>query len=120
MLSVTDIMEPASVHPSVRPFTLSNIKISETSRLINIKFHLEHYLGIGKAALGFWPIWIRTLVFMASYSCRVIIGKSCDLSFAFIFDWIVFILTGNEYNCNILNGSEIQQDSTWDCGVNCS
>ena len=31
------------VCPSVRPFTLSNMNISETSRLIEIKFHTEHH-----------------------------------------------------------------------------
>ena len=47
---------------SVRPSTLSNINISETSRLIETKFHLEHHWGRGKAALGFGPDRIRTLV----------------------------------------------------------
>ena len=44
--------------------------------LIKIKFHLEHNLGGGKAAQGFWPDQIRTLVSMASDSShRVIMGK---------------------------------------------
>ena len=46
---------------SVRPFTLSNMNVSETSRLIEIKFHLEHHLGGEKAAKGFGPDRIRTL-----------------------------------------------------------
>ena len=50
---------------SVCLFTLSNIFISETNRLIEIKFHLEHHWGGGKAALGFWPDWITILVSMA-------------------------------------------------------
>ena len=57
-------------------FTPSNIYISETSKLIEIKFHLEHYWGRGLAALGFEPDRIRTLVSMATDSShRVIIGK---------------------------------------------
>ena len=43
-------LEPASVRASVRPFTLSNLNISETSRPIEIKFHLEYHWGGGKAA----------------------------------------------------------------------
>ena len=34
-----------SVRPYVRPFTLSNINISETSWPIMIKFHQKHHLG---------------------------------------------------------------------------
>ena len=42
-------LEPASM----RPFTLSNVNISETGRPIAIKLHLKHHWGGGKAALGF-------------------------------------------------------------------
>ena len=48
-------IEPASVHLSVHPSTLSNMNISKSNRLIEIKFHLEHHCGGGKAALGFGP-----------------------------------------------------------------
>ena len=34
----------------VRPSTLSNMNISETSWSVEFKFHLEHHLGKGKAA----------------------------------------------------------------------
>ena len=62
----------AGVHPS----TLSNMNISETSWPIVIKFHLEHPWGVGLAALGFRPDWIRTLVSMTTDgSLRVIMGK---------------------------------------------
>ena len=41
-----------------------------------IKFYLKHHWGGGKAALGFWPDGIGTLVSMATDSShRVIIGK---------------------------------------------
>ena len=50
-------LEPASVRasvcPSVRLFTLSNMNISETSWPIIIKFHQEHHWGKGLTALGF-------------------------------------------------------------------
>ena len=48
----------------------------QTSRLMEIKFHLEHHWGGGKAALGFGPDRIRTLVSMATDSSHmVIMGK---------------------------------------------
>ena len=60
----------------MRPLTLSNMNISATSRPIATKFYLKHYLGGGKAALGFWPDRIGTLVSMATDSShRVIMGK---------------------------------------------
>ena len=48
--------------------TLSSINISETSGRIAIKFYLKHYWGRGKAALGFRPDQIRTLVSMETDS----------------------------------------------------
>ena len=41
---------------------------------IAIKFYLKHYWGGGKAAIGFEPERIRTLVSMATD--RVIMGKT--------------------------------------------
>ena len=82
-------LEYASVRPSVRPFTLSDMNISETSWQIIIKFHLKHFWGGGLAALGFWPDRIRTLVSMATDSSfRVIMGKILRalLLFHFSFD----------------------------------
>ena len=65
-----------SLRPSIHLSTLSNINISETSRLIEIKFHLEYHWGEGMAALDFGLEWIRTLVSLATDSSnRVIIGK---------------------------------------------
>ena len=61
---------------SVRLSTFSNMNISETSRPIAIKFYLKHHWGGGKAALGFWPDGIGTLVSMATDSShRVIMSK---------------------------------------------
>ena len=69
-------LEPVSVRPSVRPFTLKNMNISETSCPIKIKFHPEHYWGGALTALGFGQDRIRTLVSMATDSSHgVIIGK---------------------------------------------
>ena len=52
-------LEPASVRLScIRPFTLSNMNIYETSCSIKIKFHVEHHWGRGGGgvhALGFVP-----------------------------------------------------------------
>ena len=67
----------ASVRPCVRAFTLLNINISETSGSIATKFYLKHHWGGGKAASGFWPDRIGTLVSMATDSShRVIMGKT--------------------------------------------
>ena len=61
---------------SVRPLTLSNINISETSCPIKIKFHLEHHWGGELTALGFGQDRIRTLISMATDSShRVVMGK---------------------------------------------
>ena len=66
----------SSRRPSVRPSTLLNIYVSETSGPIATKFYPKHYWGGGKAAFGFWPDRIGTLVSMATDSShRVIMGK---------------------------------------------
>ena len=79
----------SSRRPSVCLLTLSNINISETSGPIAIKLYLKHHWGVGKAAQGFGPDQIRTLVSMATYkSHRVIMGKCCETSSAFVFDRI--------------------------------
>ena len=57
-------------------WTFSNSKISATSGPIITKFYLNHHLGGEKAALGFGPDRIGTLVSMATDSShRVIMGK---------------------------------------------
>ena len=70
-------LEPACVRACVRPSTLSNMDISETSWAIIIKFRQKHHWVRGLAALGFGPDQIRTLFSMATDSShRVIMGKT--------------------------------------------
>ena len=74
------IVYQLSRHPSVRPCvcasTLFNINISETSGPIATKFYLKHHWDGGKAASGFRPDRIGTLVSMATDSShKVIMGK---------------------------------------------
>ena len=57
-------------------WTFSNSNICATSGPIITKFYLNHHWGGGKAALGFGPDRIGTLVSMATDSShRVIMGK---------------------------------------------
>ena len=65
-------LEPASVRPLVRLFTLSDMNISETQPII-FKFHLKHHWGLGLAALGFGQDRIGTLVSMATDSSHRVI-----------------------------------------------
>ena len=52
------------------------MNISETGRPNSTKFYLKHHWGGGKAALGFGPDRIGTVVSMAMDSShRVIMGK---------------------------------------------
>ena len=53
--------------------TISNMNISATSGPIATKFYLKHHWARGKAALGFGPDRIRTLVSMATESSRRVI-----------------------------------------------
>ena len=72
----------AYVRPSVRLLTLSNMNISATSWLIELKFYPKHHWGGGKASVGFDPDRIRTLVSMATDSShRVIMGKTASSRF---------------------------------------
>ena len=65
-----------SVCLAVCLWTFSNSNISGTSWPIAKKFYLNHHWGGGKAALGFGPDRIGTLVSMATDSShRVIMGK---------------------------------------------
>ena len=57
-------------------WTFSNLNISATCGPITTKFYLNYHRGGEKAALGFEPDWIGTLVSMATDSShRVIMGK---------------------------------------------
>ena len=68
-------LEPASVRPSVRLLTLSNIEISKTSGPIAIKIYMKHHRGKEKDALGFGPHRIGTLVSMATDSSHIYVVK---------------------------------------------
>ena len=69
-------VEPASVGPCVRVLIRSNMNISVTKRPITAKFYIKHHWGGGKAAFGFGPDRIGTLVSMATDSShRVMMGK---------------------------------------------
>ena len=104
------IVYPLSCRLCVCVFTLSKMNISQTSGPIATKFYLKHWGG-GKAALGFGPDRIRTLVSMTTNSShRVIMGKICQHSSAFIFDQIFVILAGNEDNYNISDEFGIRPD----------
>ena len=71
------------------------MNFSETSRPIEIKFHLEHNLGRVKTAQGFVSDRIKTQVTMATdWPNLVIMGKSCEFSSVSSFDWIFFIFAG--------------------------
>ena len=70
------IVWDSSRRPCVRPYTRSNINISETSWPIIIKFHQKHHWGGGLTVLGFRLDQMRTLVSIATDSShRVIMGK---------------------------------------------
>ena len=104
---------------SVRPSTLSNIYISKTSRPNATKFYLKHHWGDGKAALGFGPDRIRTLVSMATDSShRVIMGNGV-ITFSRMFLIGSFILAGNVDMHESLDEFKIWPDSTTDYGVSC-
>ena len=97
---------PASVNASVRSQFQTYIP--------------EYYWGGGLFVLGFGSDRMRTLVSMATNSSHmVIMGKSCDHSSFFIYNWFVFILACNERNHKMSNGFEIQQDRTRDFGESC-
>ena len=74
-MSLYFIVYPASVRcPSS---TISNMNISATSGPITMTFHQKHHWDKGKAALGFGPDQIQTLVSMATNSShRVIMEKT--------------------------------------------
>ena len=65
----------------VRPAssTISNINISATSGLIIMKFYQKHYWDGGKAALGFGPDRIKTVVSMATDSSHRVIMEETVL-----------------------------------------
>ena len=69
-------------------------------------------MGWGIDCIRFWARSDQNSGSMATDSShRVIMGKSCDHSSSFIFDWLFFtILAGNKDNNKVLDGLEIGQD----------
>ena len=107
-------------HPSSSSI-FSNMNISATSGPITMKFYQKHHWDGGKAALGFGPDWIKTLVSMATDSSdRVIMEKTLLPLFSAVFHPILFILAGNDDMHGSSEDFEIQPDLTTDCGVCCA
>ena len=71
------------------------MNISATSGLITMEFYQKHHWDGGKAALGFGPDRIRTLVTMATESShRVIMEKTVSLLFLGCFSYDLFHTCG--------------------------
>ena len=82
------------------------------------QIYLKHHWGGGKAAFGFEPDRIRTLVSMATESShRVIIEKTVSPFFLSCFSSVPF------HTCKDMHESsdefEFRPDWTTDCGVSC-
>ena len=72
------IVQPWS---GVRPSsTISNMNLSSTSGPITMKFYQKHHWDRGKAAVGFGPDWIKTLVSMETDSSHRVIMEKTVLS----------------------------------------
>ena len=96
------------------------MNISATSGPIATKFYLKHHWVGGKAALGFGPDRIRTLVSMATESShRVIMEKTVSPLFLGCFSSDPFILAGNDDMHESSDEFEFRPDWTRDCGVSC-
>ena len=80
------------------------------------EIYKKHHWAEGKAALGFGPDRIETLVSMATDSShRVIMEKTVLPLFSAVFHPILFILAGNDDMHGSLEEFEIQPDPTTDC-----
>ena len=97
------------------------MKISETNGSIATKFYLKHHLVGGKAALGFGPDRIRTLVSMATESSHGVIMKKTvsPLFLGCFFYTILFIFAGNDKMHESSDEFEFRPARTTDCGVSC-
>ena len=90
--------------------------VSETSGPTAIKFYLKHHWGGEKAAIGFVPDWIRTLVSMATDSShRIIVATFSRLFFIRSFS----LLAGNEDMHDSFEEFEFRPDLTTDYRVSC-
>ena len=124
-MTVYNIFISSPVRPSVvvrrRPSsTISNMNISATSGPITTKFYLKHHSFGVKAALGFGPDRIRTLVSTATESShRFIMKKTGSPLFSAVFHPILFILAGNDDMHESSDKFKFRPDWTTDCGVGC-
>ena len=85
-----------------------------------MKFYQKHHWDGGKAALGFGPDLIKTLVSMATdRSHKIIMEKTVLPLFLSCFSSDPFILAGIDDMHGSLEKFEIQPDRTTDCGVSC-
>ena len=76
-------------------------------------FYQKHHWDREKAALGFGPDWIKTLVSTATdNSHRVIMEKKCCHLFSAVLDRIHFILAGNNNIHKSFDEFEIWPDPT--------
>ena len=74
----------------------------------------------GKAAIGFVPDWIKTLVSMATDSShRVLMEKIVFPLFLSCFIRSFLYFKGNDDMYQSSEEFEIQPDRTTDCGVSC-
>ena len=89
--------------------------ISAASWPITTKFYLKHHWVGGKAASGFGPDRIRTLVSMATESShRVIMEKTVSPLFSAVFHSIFFIPAGNDDMHESSDEFEFRPDWTTD------
>ena len=96
------------------------MNISATSGPITTKFYLKHHWVEGKAALGFVPDRIRTLVSMATDSShRVIMEKMVSPIFLDCFSFDPFHTCSNDDMHESLDEFEFCPAWTTDCGVSC-
>ena len=81
------------------------MNICATSRPITMKLYKKHHWDGGKAALGFEPDWIKTLVSMATDSSQGYNGENVFLG---VFRPILFILADNDDMHGSLEEFQIQ------------
>ena len=108
--------------PFVRPLPSSTISnTSATSGPMTMKFYEKPQWDVEKAASGFGPDRIKTLVPMATESShRVIMEKTVLPLFLSCFSSDPFyIFAGNDDMHGSSEVFEIQPDPTIDCGVSC-
>ena len=97
------------------------MNISATSGPITTKFYLKHHWVEGKAALGFGPDRIRTLVSMATESSHSYNGENGVSIFSrlFFIRSFSYLQVLNDDMHESSDEFEFQPARTTDCGVSC-